>query len=310
MKLNIKTVVALAIPIVGLIELGVYVWGTKRAPSTEQWLSIKPAVKSLYQPGDLVVIAPRWAEPHGRMALGELMPLREIARPDETRYSRAIEISAVGQRLPELENWSIAQEQSVAGNIKIRVLNNPKPAHVVTDFVDRIEQGQATVFYQLDRQDTPCPFRTQETVSSPGLFGHPTMPAKRFVCGKDPWQSVGVTVQEDNHYYARRCVWSHPPQNGVTVIQFPNADLGDEIRGHMGIHWTLEREQRGAPVNLEILVENELIGVAQHVDGQTWEKSLFSFSTGRFANSRAQVTFRVVTNNANERHFCWEADSR
>ncbi|MFO0659769.1 MAG: hypothetical protein U0165_08055 [Polyangiaceae bacterium] len=304
--------VAIAVPVLGLVELVAHYAFTQRAPTQEQWAAAKPVIESLKQSDDLVVVAPRWAEPHGRVALGEtLMPLRDIARPDESRYARVIELSAVGQHLEEIRGWKITQERPLDGGLLVRILENPSPAHVVTDFTDLVDEGRAQVSWVIQGQSQICPWRTPEVVVAPGLFGYPAMPSKRFACGREGWQSVGVTVQDDDHYYARRCVWSHPPSRGEAVIKFVGVQLGEVIRGHSGIHETLAREQRGAPVDLEISVDGDVIGTAHHIDGQTWARSKFEFSLGSHASAtNAEVTFRVLTRDANERHFCWEADSR
>lgn len=307
-----KIALAIGVPVAGGVELIAHFAFARRAPTPADWAAAKPAIEAVRQPGDLVVVAPRWAEPHGRMALGEgLMPLRDIARPDESRYPRAIELSAAGQRLDELRGWRVLNESSLSGGIVIRTLENPSPAQVVTDFTDLIDEGRAEVSWVFDGQSQNCPWRPNENAVAPGLFGYPTMPSKRFICGREGWQSVGVTVQDDDHYYARRCVWSHPPSRGQVLIRFKGVQLGLAIRGHLGIHETLSREQRGAPVDIEVAVDGDVVGVAHHIDGQSWDRSRFDLKLGAHASAtNAEVTFRVLTRDANERHICWEADSR
>ena len=59
----------LAIPLVGLAELGAQIWATHRAPSFDAWAAVEAPVRALKQPGDLVIIAPDWADPLARRAL-------------------------------------------------------------------------------------------------------------------------------------------------------------------------------------------------------------------------------------------------
>src|SRR5262245_37726671 len=92
---------ALFVPVFGLFELGAHVYFSRRAPTTEAWTGVRPFVASAYKPENVVVVAPYWAEPMARLAFGdELMPLRDVARPDVTRYPEALEVSILGQRAP------------------------------------------------------------------------------------------------------------------------------------------------------------------------------------------------------------------
>src|SRR6185503_103141 len=104
----------------------------------QTWQDMAAAVQAEKRPGDLIVIAPPWADPLARQALGDaLMPLRDVARPDVTRYESALEVSILGQRAAELLQW---QEQSRAehGKFLLRRLVNPHPARVIFDFTDHV----------------------------------------------------------------------------------------------------------------------------------------------------------------------------
>jgi hypothetical protein len=58
-----------------------------------------------------------------------------------------------------------------------------------------------------------------------------------------------------------------------------------------------------------VAVDGDTVGTVRHEDGEGWK--LFTVPLGAHAEERtATVTFRVRTTNANERHLCWEADSR
>src|SRR5512140_1794181 len=102
----------LLFPAAGLLELGLTYYFAHRAPRLAEWASIREPVRKLKQSDELVLIAPRWAEPLGRQALGdEMMPLKDIARPDEAGYARAIEVSIMGQHAPEAAGWRAVSEE-------------------------------------------------------------------------------------------------------------------------------------------------------------------------------------------------------
>src|SRR5689334_19338527 len=93
----------LAIPIAGLVELGLHFWLAARPPRFDDWAALREPVAALADRSAPVVVAPRWAEPLARQALGdERMPIEHVARPDVTRFERAVEVSILGERAPEL----------------------------------------------------------------------------------------------------------------------------------------------------------------------------------------------------------------
>src|ERR1700760_4552103 len=93
----------LGIPLLGIAELVAHFWFASRPPTFDEWSTVVAAVRETRREGDVVVIAPEWADPAARRVMGDdLMPLRDVARPDVTRYEHAVEVSIVGGRAPEL----------------------------------------------------------------------------------------------------------------------------------------------------------------------------------------------------------------
>lgn len=304
-----KLLLAASIPALGLVELGLHLFFAHRAPTEAQWAEARPRVIELRAQAAGAVVAPWWAEPHARQAFGEeVLPLRDVARPDESRYPTLLEISALGEHLPELAGWRVLREERVGPALTARLLENPRPATVRFSLTDAIEAGRAEVRWQVGEQPAPCAFHDDAPVVAPGLFGHPAMPPRRFVCGKQAWQSVGVTVQDDERFRARRCVWAHPPQDGEVQIRFSDVPLAHVLRGHWSIHWTLEREQRGAPIFLDAFVEGEHIGQARHDDGQGW--AVFELPLGEHARETGSLELRIHSPDAADRQICFDADLR
>ncbi|HEX2878769.1 MAG TPA: hypothetical protein VHO25_04460, partial [Polyangiaceae bacterium] len=111
----LRYLVWLAVPLLALVELGAYQVHANRAPEPEEWKRLLPAaVAALRKENELIVATPYWSEPNLRFALGDgLMPLRDVARPDERRYARAIEVGLGRERAPELRGWQVQQEKTV-----------------------------------------------------------------------------------------------------------------------------------------------------------------------------------------------------
>ena len=71
----------LLVPALGLVELGLHVVFAHRAPSVEAWRALAGPALALKHAGEPVVVAPEWAEPLARWALGDrLFPLGELAK--------------------------------------------------------------------------------------------------------------------------------------------------------------------------------------------------------------------------------------
>jgi hypothetical protein len=301
-----KALLWLLVPIAGLAELGAHFYFSKRPPRPEEWQGVRDTVAALRQHGELVVAAPAWADPNARFAFGDaLMPIQDSARPDESAYARAIEVSIVGARTPELKSWRVVDEQR-QGKFRIRVLENPAPVLVLYDFVDHV--SDASVADERGGQKNPCPWNPNAYRSAGGLHGDPAFPAQRFDCHGGPERFVGVTVVEDEQWRGRRCLWAEPPQGGELVIEFNDVPIGKVVRGYGTLPWWIERELRGTPVEMTVSVAGQALGTYVHKDGDGWKP--FEFATGAHAGTRGSVEFRVRSAQANGRQFCFQADTR
>lgn len=297
----------LAVPVAGLLELGLHGWFAARPPAFGDWAQIREPVLTFADASAPVIVAPRWAEPMARQALGdERMPLAHVARADTSRFALAVELSILGERAPELEGWT-EEARETHGKFTLRRLRNPRARPVVTDFVERARPPFAEVWTSKPRE--ACKWNEHARTMSGGLGGNPTFPARRFECPSGVFFHVGETVIADENFVARRCLWSHPPKDGEIVTRFRDVALGDTIEGHGGLYWVLERELRGAPIVVTVRVNGDEIGKAEHYDGQGWAP--FTFPLGAHAKAaHADVEIGVSSPNYMHRHFCFEATSR
>jgi hypothetical protein len=302
-----KALAWLLVPVVGLTELAAHAYFSSRPPSPEEWTSGRAAVRDLRRHGELVVIAPYWAEPNARFAFGdELMPVRDVARADESAYPLAIEVSILGASAPELGGWKLLEERK-AGKLRLRVLKNPRPARVAFDFVDGVA-GATVVDARLGGGETPCAYTTSARRDAGGLHGDPAFPAARHVCNGPEAHFVGVTVVEDNAWRGRRCIWAEPTDGAELVIRYHDVPLGASLRGYGTLPWWLERELRGAPVEMRLVVAGDDLGTYVHRDGEGWR--MFEAPLGKHAGTHADVEFRISSKRSHDRQFCFQADTR
>lgn len=292
----------------GLLELGAHVYFSRSAPSLEEWASLKPMVSELASPGTLIVVAPEWTEPNARYGLGsELMPIGQVARADTETFERALEIGILGEASSELRGWNLVGERE-SGKFALRSWVNPQPARVGFDFLAHLQPNEVSVrIRRPDDSTEPCPYGTHR-VSNGELAGHPTFPRKRFQCAGGEWSFVGITVLEDQHYRPRRCMWAHPSHRGTLELQFDSVPIGSTIVGYGALPYFFERESRGAPVELEVLVGAKSLGTWTHRDGEGWKR--FEFATVELRGQSQPVVFRVKARHVRERQFCFQASVR
>jgi hypothetical protein len=298
----------LAVPLVGLAELGAHQYFAHRAPTPAEWETVKPALLGLRKQDELVVTAPYWAEPLARHAFGnEAFPVAQVSRPDESAFPRAIEVSILGARSPELGSWRLVEERR-HGGFRLRVLENPAPARVRFDFWSGLGPGQTEVAVDAPGGRHACLYTDRGAGSTGGLHGHIAFPAARFQCPFGSEIFVGQTIVDDQNYRPRRCLWAHPPREAVLVLTYPKVPLGQVVRGYGALSWFLWRDGGNSPVELEVRVDGKSIGTFVHRDEEGWHG--FEFPTGASAGKSATVEFRVRSERPENREFCFWADTR
>jgi hypothetical protein len=305
--------VLIGVLVLGLVELALQFHFAHAAPRPEAWKRIQPAVQRLAQgnglaPGNaLIVVAPRWAEPNARFAFGdELMPLRHVARADDSGFATALEISVLGQSAAELRGWQLETSEQ-DGPFLLRRWKNSSFEPTLYDFIEHAEPAGLSVELAHGDARSACPYGKAK-VSNGDLQGHPTYPSRRFQCPGGEWQFVGSTVVEDQNYQPRQCLWAHPPPQGELVLRFEDVPVGAKIRGYGGMSYYEEREQHGGLIRLQVNVGTESVGDYRHGDGEGWKS--FDFPTERFKGQRLPVEFRVRAGRAWDRSFCLQAEVR
>lgn len=301
-----RLALALALPAIGMLELAGVAVATRRAPRPADYDGLAAPVRDLVKPGQPVVVAPRWAEPHARRALGDdVFPIAELARSGLDRYPAVLEISILGETDADLAGWPVDAERTV-GSFTLRRRVNPTPRPVVFDFVDHLAPPDVEV--RLRGPDAACTFNPRARIAAGGLGGHPTFPAARFECPGSVFFNVSATVIADERFLPRRCVWAHPPATGALVIGWEGVALGSTLEGHSGMYWIVERARQGAPITLEAKVGDDVVGTSVHADGEGWKP--FRFELGSHAGTTARVELAVSSPDHRHRHFCFEATSR
>lgn len=296
----------LAIPILALLELGAHLVQTHTVVSDAQWLAARDAVRTLAKPEDLVVMAPYWTDPIGReLFKDEILSLAREARPDSTRFPRAVEVSIRGQHLAELAEWKVESKKKV-GPVTLTVYDNPSYRPLKDDLVDHVAPGKMAVSVLGAGGPADCAF-THGRVETGALGFGPALPADRFVCPQGG--SLVATVMQPADYRPHRCLFTTPLGGGKTLrVRFENVVFGQTLHGHAGLDWDSTAHAEEQPVTLVWKLGDRTIGhvVTGNADG--WKG--FELDTRDLEGQTGEITAEVSSPSSRNRLYCFEADTR
>jgi hypothetical protein len=132
----IAVVPALLLAVLSVWEVCATPRNAALVPHEATWKKAADVVRAGYQPGDLIVFAPPWVDPTGRLHLGDLIPVDMAARLDGARYGRIWEVSIRGARALETRGLAPVATQEIDG-IEIRGFVRT-PVTVVSDVRDAL----------------------------------------------------------------------------------------------------------------------------------------------------------------------------
>jgi hypothetical protein len=228
------------------------------------------------------------------------MTIERVARPDDQRFDRAIEVSIRGRHRDELKPWKLVEEKKV-GPFTITVRQNPEPVKIVEEVIKLVGSERMVV----TQNDTACAFTRGAFGSTGYLFG-PALPAEHYAC---PGAMVGIILMPVLDYAPRRCILAQPPGGtAVTRVRFKDVTFGRGVHGHHGLFVDMEREKKGTPVTLVVKANDQDIGRITHHDGDGWKP--FELMTEDMAGKKGDLVFEVSAANNQNRIYCFEADTR
>jgi hypothetical protein len=290
------------VPAIGLVELAAHAVQTHSVASDGDWNAARDYVASQAKPEDLVAFAPRWVDPVGREHFGpRLATVEREARPDETRFPRALEVSIRGAHLPAFDGWRRSAQQHF-GSVTVTTWENPAPAQVLDDLVSQADPQHLRV----SRGESECSFVHGGPVSG-GLGYGPATPGDHFACpGGSP--SVGASVVADLDYVPHRCILAPPTGNATLRLHFSDVRFGHILHGHHAIYVEAERDRKGAPVTITFKSGDSTLGSFVHRDGDGWKP--FEVDTSALAGQKGELLAEIASPGGERRLYCFEADTR
>lgn len=224
-----------AIPAAALAAIAVWeIARTERAGAgvadDDAWKRAADVVRLQWKPGDLIVFAPRWIDPVGRLWLGDLMPVDVVGRADSPRFGSVWELSIRGAHAPEASGPGATIDRDVeVDGITVRHIER-RAAVVVTDFVDTI--GRAEIAGDRDR-------------------------------------GPAATLAEVD-FGPHRCVEVVPTADRSVTITFRGAALGSRLAGHVGLADVFTRRDVREPGRLVVRVGDREVARVTVGDDDGW----------------------------------------
>lgn len=257
------------VPLLGLVELGLHQYFATRAPGFEAYAALAPELKKRKRPGMPVVVAPSWSEPLVRQAAPDAFPIAELTRPDNSAFSRFLEVSLLGSSASELAGFPVL-ETTKLGPFTLKVHENPRPQPVVFDFVSAVASGEVEVFNDVGAQRSQCKLIERARPSTGGLHGPVTRPGKRYECSGG--RVVGVTLIEDREYRPHRCILVEPVERGDVVLRFSSVPESRRLIGFAGYSAFRARGVSGISVDLSVSEAERQLGQHRAAGAAGWSR--------------------------------------
>lgn len=227
---------AALVPAVFLVAVSIWEIGaTARArdgvPGDAAWRAAREAVEARFTDGELIVFAPRWIDPVGRLHLGDLISVRDATRMDADRYGVIWELSIRGARAPETAGLAPAWSADFGG-VTVRRFER-EPAVVVTDLVDAMA----------------------------ALEPVPTPPDAS--CGP------GVVITEVG-FEPHRCVRVIPRPGKSATVDLGTIELGTTLVGHVGLADVFTRRDVRTPAQLDVMIDGDVVATTRFGVDDGW----------------------------------------
>ena len=292
---------------VAAVEIVAHLVTQARVVPWQDWERAAAHVREGWQEGDTVVVAPRWADPLMRAAVGDLLDLESAGRSDLAGVGRVWQLSVRGHRADEVPARG-PDHASQIGRVRVERWDlSPEP--ILYDLVEHVMDAEVSL---LSPSGEPRACRAQRggRPTGGGLGSGPVTPGERHVCDPSrPWLWVGATVEEDLEMLPRRCVWQHPAGAEPVRTTYRDVPLGERLVLYAGLWWEHERTMDGGPVDVAVRVDGREIGRLVHRDGDGWKRMEASIPEA-LRGGRGTIDVEVSAPNPHLRTLCWAATTR
>ena len=287
-RLGLALVAALAL--LATWEAAAALIGPRRTPKDSDWQAAAAEVRAAFRPGDLIVFAPPWTDPVGRLHLGDLIPPQMAARADASRYGRIWEVSLRGARSAEtLAEGAYPAGATTHGAVKVALYTRGAAIVPLYDFTAHAGDARVTQVARPGDSERPCLHESAEAFRCSGSR------VERRTLEVDFAPHQGILAPADGAL--------------TTRVEFRDVPLGNSLTGYTGMHDWHARKFGAGPVDFKLFVDDTQLLAERHDSHDGWRP--FTIATLRFAGERHAVRFEVSAPAASrERTLGFHAESR
>lgn len=283
----LELVPAIALAAIAVWESCATVRAAADVPGDVAWDHASAVVRERFAPGDLIVFAPRWNDPVGRLHLGDLIPVATAARMDAARFGTIWELSIRGERAAETAGLTTSDVRDVDG-ITIRRFVRP-PADVVTDVVEAARTARTG-------RGKPLPVVLAEV----GFEPHRCVELTPVQCKKKPQDTKPGAPPED-------CDPADAAGNAFIRVDLPAVPLGSQLVGYVGLADVFTRRDIRAPGELAVEIDHQRVVTKRVGVDDGWVR--WSVPTTPGPHDVAFVA-TAIGKNAKDRLICFAAEAR
>jgi hypothetical protein len=227
--------IAVLVIAVALLESALGLIQPRLVASDADWRAATEHVRAQLAADDLVVFAPRWIDPTGRMYLGDRMPVEMVARADAEPYARIWELSVHGARAEETAALPMKEERAF-GRVTVRRYDQPAKK-VLRDLTSAFADARLTISPREADDESPC-----------------TADGKARRCGGSKIEPRVLEID----YRPRRGILV-PAQNGQRISIVFSDVPGGQLVGYVGLHDYYARKNGDGLATLRVRAETSAV---------------------------------------------------
>lgn len=276
---------ALGLALLAALETAQALIAPYRAPRPEDWAALAGEVRAGFRPGDLVVVAPSWADPVLRQYLGDVITIPMAARMDDARYGRVWEISERGAHAPEARGTPTRSQRF--GALELRLVER-RPAQVTYDFLEHWADARVSRWDPDSGQVSACPWQ-----------------ADRFAC------AAGGTVHRELvevDTRIRSALLAPPLSHAILVIEWPVVALGRELVLRAGLHDVWARKLGRGTVQVDVWMDGQWVTGAVIGNRSGWAP--IRIDTSARDGGTSVVRVQISARDPHLRHLAFAAEAR
>ena len=282
---RLAIILALGLAALAALETAQALLAPGRAPRPEDWTALAAEVRAGFRAGDLIVVAPSWADPVLRQYLGDVITIPMATRMDDARYGRVWEVSEGGAHAPEARGTTARSQRF--GALGLRLIER-KPAQVTYDFLDRWADARVSRWDPNSGQVQACPWQVD-----------------RFACpagGSVHRELVEVDTR------LRTALLAPPLSHAILVVEWPAVTLGRELVLRAGLHDVWARKLGRGTVQVDVWMDGQWVTGALIGNRSGWAPIRIDTSARDGGTSAVRV--QISARDPHLRHLAFAAEAR